>query len=83
MVGERDADVVVQGVLPLAGLLIGRLAASSVFFPDTSNNTAEINSNWQITPLLLDIFNEIKCSYLPFSKKVRLSSREEAIKPRP
>jgi len=51
VVGERDADVVVQRVLPLAGLLIGRLAASSVFFPDTSNNTAEINSNWQINPL--------------------------------
>ena len=51
VVGERDADVVVQGVLPLVGLLIGGLAASSVFFPDTSNNTAEINSNWQIIPL--------------------------------
>ena len=51
VVGERDADVVVQCVLPLVGLLVGRLAASSVFFPDTSNNTAEINSYWQIIPL--------------------------------
>ena len=51
VVGERDADVVVQCVLPLVGLLVGGLTASSVFFPDTSNNTAEINSNWQIIPL--------------------------------
>lgn len=30
VVGERDADVVVQGVLPLAGLLVGRLAAPAI-----------------------------------------------------
>ncbi len=32
VVGERDADVVVQRVLPFAGLLIGRLVLRVCFF---------------------------------------------------